>query len=61
MITAAIHSRLSGDATLAALLSTYEALPAVFTIDPAPEEAMLPYIVTVLFTYLVMVMRLTQL
>lgn len=45
-LTDAIHDRLSSDATLAALLNTYGGAPAVFTIDPAPGDAELPYIVT---------------
>lgn len=44
--TEPFHDRLAGDAALQALLSTYEGLPAVFTTDPAPGEADLPYIVT---------------
>lgn len=46
MITAAIYARLAGDATLVALLNTYRGAPAVFTTDPAPGDAVLPYIVT---------------
>jgi hypothetical protein len=45
-LTAAIHARLSGDATLAAMLASYKGAPAVFTTDPAPGDALLPYIVT---------------
>lgn len=46
VITAAIYDVLADDATLTALLSTYGGQPAVFTIDPAPGDASLPYIVT---------------
>jgi hypothetical protein len=46
VITAAIYDVLSGDATLTALLSTYEGEPGIFTVQPVPEEAALPYIVT---------------
>lgn len=46
VITAAIYDRLANDATLAGLLATYGGLPAVFTMDPAPGDATLPYIVT---------------
>lgn len=46
VITAAIYDRLAGDVTLAGLLSAYGGLPAVFTMDPAPGDAVLPYIVT---------------
>lgn len=42
----AIYNVLSGDATLAGLLSTYGGNPAVFTTDPAPGDATLPYVVT---------------
>ena len=45
-LTAAIAARLGGDPELASLLATYRGGPAVFTIDPAPEDAELPYIVT---------------
>lgn len=45
-LTAAIAARLEGDPELASLLATYRGGPAVFTIDPAPEDAELPYIVT---------------
>jgi hypothetical protein len=34
------------DGTLAVMVSTYEGEPAVFTVDPAPGDAVLPYIVT---------------
>jgi len=45
-LTAAIYDCLAGDATLTALLSTYGVTPAIFTTDPAPGDAELPYIVT---------------
>jgi len=45
-ITAAIHDVLADDATLAAMLATYGGEPAVFTTDPAPGDATLPYIVS---------------
>lgn len=45
-LTAALHARLTGDADLVALLNTFEGEPAVFTADPAPGKAELPYIVT---------------
>lgn len=44
-LTAALYDLLAGDATLVALLATYGGHPAVFTIDPAPGEAELPYVV----------------
>ncbi len=45
-LTAAIYTLLAGDAQLAALLATYNGAPAVFTTDPAPGDATLPYIVS---------------
>ena len=45
MITQAIYDRLSGDGTLAGLLAEYRGRPAVFTTEPAPGDAVLPYIV----------------
>jgi len=45
-ITQAIYDVLAGDPTLTALLATYEGAPAVFTTDPAPGDADMPYIVS---------------
>lgn len=45
-ITEAIHDVLAGDGTLTALLATYGGEPAIFTTDPAPGDATLPYIVS---------------
>jgi hypothetical protein len=47
-LTEAIHNLLTSDATLAALLATYGEYggPAVFTTDPAPGDATLPYVVS---------------
>ena len=45
-LTEAIHARLTGDVTLTALLATYKGVPAVFTTDPAPEDASLPFLVS---------------
>ena len=45
-ITEAIYAVLAGDATLTALLATYGGEPAIFTTDPAPGDATLPYIVS---------------
>ncbi|HUW11704.1 MAG TPA: DUF3168 domain-containing protein [Anaerolineae bacterium] len=45
-LTAAIYARLAGDATLTALLASYGSNPAIFTVDPAPDNATLPYLVT---------------
>lgn len=46
MITKAIYDALSEDETLTALLGTYKSEPAIFTTDPAPGDAVMPYIVT---------------
>ncbi len=46
ILTQAIYDRLSTDATLAGLLSTYRGGPAIFTTDPAPGDAANPLIVT---------------
>ena len=45
-ITEAIYDVLAGDATLTAMLSTYGGEPAIFTTDPAPGDAELPYVVS---------------
>lgn len=45
-LTEAIYDRLAGDATLTAMLSTYRGAPAIFTVDPAPEDAVAPFVVT---------------
>jgi len=45
-ITSAIHDRMALDATLAAMLAIYDGAPAVFTTDPVPGNAALPYIVS---------------
>ena len=46
ILTAAIYDKLAGDLTLASLLATYDGEPAIFTVDPVPGNATLPYIVT---------------
>jgi hypothetical protein len=43
-ITKALYDRLSGDATLAAMLSTYGGTAAVFSTHPIPDDAALPYV-----------------
>lgn len=45
-LTAAFYNRLSGDGELTALLAAYGGGPAIFTTDPGPGNAVLPYIVT---------------
>jgi len=44
-ITEALYERLAGDVTLAGLLATYGGAPAVFSTDPPPGDATLPYVV----------------
>jgi len=46
MLTAAIYDKLTADATLTAMLTSYNGSPAVFTIDPVPGDAVRPYLVT---------------
>lgn len=41
-----LYARLAGDEQLTQLLATYDGQPAVFTDDPPPGDAALPYIVT---------------
>lgn len=45
-ITEAIYDVLAGDGTLTAMLATYGGEPAIFTTDPAPGDAELPYVVS---------------
>jgi hypothetical protein len=46
VLTQAVYDRLAGDATLAGLFTAYQGAPAIFTTDPAPGNAHLPYLVT---------------
>jgi hypothetical protein len=46
VVTDGIYDKLAGDATMVGLLSSYEGNPAIFTMDPAPGDAELPYIVS---------------
>lgn len=46
MLTETLYGKLVGDGELTAMLATYGGLPAVFTTDPAPGDAVLPYLVT---------------
>lgn len=46
ILTPSIYDKLALDGTLAAMISTYKGSPAVFTTDPAPGDADLPYIVS---------------
>ncbi|MBE3604139.1 hypothetical protein IMX07_10940 [bacterium] len=45
-LSAAIFAKLSGDATLAGMLASYgsPARPAIFSIDPVPLDAAMPYV-----------------
>lgn len=45
MFTTAVFNRLRDDFVLAAMLSTYNGRPAIFTAEPIPGDAELPYIV----------------
>jgi hypothetical protein len=45
-LTATVYATLTGDAALVGMLATYKGSPAVFTTDPPPSSAQLPYIVT---------------
>ena len=45
-LTEAMHARMVGDPTLVTMLALYKGEPAVFTTDPAPGDAVLPYIVS---------------
>lgn len=45
-LTQAIYDRLAGDGTLVGLVADYHGEPAIFTVDPAPGDATLPYIVS---------------
>ena len=45
-LTESFHDLMAGDPTLVAMLATYKGAPAVFTTDPVPGDALLPYIVT---------------
>lgn len=46
ILTPGIYDILTEDGVLTSLLASYNGIPAVFTIDPAPGNAELPYIVT---------------
>jgi hypothetical protein len=45
-LTQGIYDRLSADPALVGMLASYEGAPAIFTIDPAPGDAVLPYLVS---------------
>jgi hypothetical protein len=46
ILSQAIFDRLAGDLILTGMLSIYKNAPAIFTIDPTPGDAALPYIVS---------------
>lgn len=45
-LSAALYDRLAADAILEGLLADYNGSPAIFTVQPAPGDAVLPYIIT---------------
>jgi len=46
ILSGVFYDTMAGDPTLAGLLATYGGQPAVFTTDPVPGDAPLPYVVT---------------
>lgn len=46
LLTQALYNVLAGDATLTALLATYGGNPAIFTTEPVPGDAEMPYIIS---------------
>ena len=46
ILTTALYDQLANDATLISMLGEYQGLPCIFTTDPAPGDAPLPYIVS---------------
>ena len=45
-LTQGIYDYLSSDPPLVGMLASYEGAPAIFTIDPVPGDAVLPYLVS---------------
>lgn len=45
-LTKSLYDRLASDSTLTDMLSSFNGSPAIFTIDPVPLEAELPYLVS---------------
>jgi hypothetical protein len=45
-LTQGIYDYLSADPTLVGMLASYDGAPAIFTIDPVPGDAVLPYLVS---------------
>lgn len=46
ILSATLYDVMASDGALVALLASYKGLPGVFTIDPVPGDAALPYVVT---------------
>jgi hypothetical protein len=45
-VTQAVYERLAFDSALASMLASFEGRPAIFTYEPVPGDAPLPYILT---------------
>ncbi|TFV83159.1 DUF3168 domain-containing protein [Blastococcus sp. CT_GayMR16] len=45
-LSTALHARMVADGQLGELLAIYAGQPAVFTVDPPPDDAELPYVIT---------------
>jgi hypothetical protein len=45
-LTQGIYDYLSSDVLLVGMLASYDGAPAIFTIDPVPGDAVLPYVVS---------------
>jgi hypothetical protein len=45
-LTQGIYDYLSSDLPLVGMLASYDGAPAIFTIDPVPGDAVLPYLVS---------------
>ena len=45
IVTQAIYTRLANSVALVDMLAEYNGAPAIFTTDPAPDDAVMPYIV----------------
>lgn len=46
VFTEALYTAMAADGPLTALLAPYKGLPGVFTMDPVPGDADVPYVVT---------------
>ena len=45
VFTKSIYERLRNDQVLASMINTYNSEPAIFTVEPVPGKAKLPYII----------------